>query len=47
MLIASKDKFLINNLKQQLSNEFEMNDLGVAEKVLGMEINRNHKDNKL
>ena len=30
MLIASKDKSLIDKLKSQLSDEFEMKDLGAA-----------------
>jgi len=40
MLIASKDKSLISKLKSQLIREFEMKDLGVAKKILGMEIQR-------
>ena len=40
MLIASNDKSLISRLKSQLSNEFEMKDLGAAKKILGMEKNR-------
>ena len=40
MLIASKDKCLISKLKSQLGREFEMKDLGVAKKILGMEIQR-------
>ena len=36
MFIASKDKFLINKLKSQLSDEFEMKDLGAAKKILAM-----------
>ena len=43
MLIASKDKSLINNLKSQLNDEFEMKDLGAAKKMLGMEIHRDRK----
>jgi len=43
MLIASKDKSLINNLKSQLNDEFEMKDLGTAKKMLGMEIHRDRK----
>jgi len=38
MLIASRDKFSIRKLKTQLSNEFEMKELGAAKKILGMEI---------
>ena len=47
MLIASKDKSLISKLKSQLSEEFEMKDLGAAKKILGMEIQRDRKAGKL
>jgi len=47
MLIASKDKSLISKLKSQLSNEFEMKNLGANKKILGMEIHRDRKANKL
>ena len=47
MLIASKDKSLISKLKSQLSEEFEMKDLGVGKKILGMEIQRDQKAGKL
>ena len=47
MLIASRDKFLIDELKAQLSHEFEMKDLGPAKKILGMEIHRDRKAGKL
>jgi hypothetical protein len=40
MLIASHDKSLIDELKAQLSHEFDMKDLGSAKKILGMEIQR-------
>ena len=38
MLIASKTRSAIDELKKDLSSEFEMKDLGEAKKVLGMEI---------
>lgn len=38
ILIVAKDKSEIEKLKAQLSNKFEMKDLGVAKKILGMEI---------
>ncbi|RVW33033.1 Retrovirus-related Pol polyprotein from transposon TNT 1-94 [Vitis vinifera] len=38
MLIAAKNRAEINKLKQLLSSEFEMKDLGAAKKILGMEI---------
>ena len=47
MLIASCDKFSIRKLKTQLSNEFEMKELGVAKKILGMEICRDRQAGKL
>jgi len=47
MLIASKDKTIFDKLKAQLSNEFEMEDLGAARKILGMEIHRDRKAGKL
>jgi len=47
MLIASKDKTLIGMLISQLSEEFEMKDLGAAKKILGMEIHRDRKAGKL
>ena len=40
MLLASVDRLAIDNLKKQLSTEFEMKDLGEAKKNLGMEIVR-------
>jgi len=43
MLIAFKSKSTIDKLKKDLSSELEMNDLGEAKKVLGMEIEREQK----
>jgi hypothetical protein len=43
ILIVAKSKIDIANLKTQLSSKFEMMDLGVAKKVLGMEITRGRK----
>lgn len=40
MLIACKSKVEIDRMKAQLSQEFEMKDLGEARRILGMEINR-------
>ncbi|GFY82365.1 hypothetical protein Acr_02g0006050 [Actinidia rufa] len=40
MLIASKSKVEIDKLKAQLSQEFEMKNLGEAKKIMGMEIKR-------
>nr|AAX95987.1 retrotransposon protein, putative, unclassified [Oryza sativa Japonica Group]ABA92387.1 retrotransposon protein, putative, unclassified [Oryza sativa Japonica Group] len=39
-LIAAKSKEEITTFKKQLSSEFDMKDLGVAKKILGMEITR-------
>lgn len=38
MLIASHNKFAINDLKALLNREFEMTYLGTPTKILGMEI---------
>ncbi|CAA7024877.1 unnamed protein product [Microthlaspi erraticum] len=40
ILIASRDKKQVEDLKKLLSSEFEMKDLGEAKKILGMEITR-------
>lgn len=40
ILIASKNKRYVDELKSLLSSEFEMKDLGQAKKILGMEITR-------
>ena len=37
MLIAAKSMIEVNKLKSLLSKEFDMKDLGVAKKILGME----------
>jgi ATP-binding cassette subfamily B (MDR/TAP) protein 1 len=47
MLIAAKEKSEIAKWKAQLSKEFEMNDLGATKKILGMEITRDRKSDKL
>jgi len=47
MLIAARDKYLVNKLKAQLSSEFDMKDLGPAKKILGIEINRDRQAGKL
>jgi hypothetical protein len=43
MLIASKSNKEITTLNAQPSSKFEMNDLGAAKKILGMEITRDRK----
>jgi len=40
ILIASKSN--VQNVKIELNNEFEMKDLGVAKKILRIEITRQH-----
>ena len=40
MLIAARNTVEISMLKTQLAKEFEMKDLGVARKILGIEIHR-------
>lgn len=47
ILIASKDKRHVDELKALLSSEFEMKDLGDAKKILGMEITRDRARGKL
>ena len=47
MLIASKSQEEIQKLKIQLRKEFEMKDLGEANKILGMEIKRDRHSKKL
>ena len=40
MLIATKSMSEVNKLKILLSRKFDMKDLGVAKKILGMEISK-------
>ncbi|KAD4586666.1 hypothetical protein E3N88_24267 [Mikania micrantha] len=47
MLIAGSDMKEINKLKKQMSEEFEMKDLGAAKQILGMSIFRNSNDGSL
>lgn len=47
MLISAKSKSDIQKLKALLSAEFEMKDLGVARKILDVEIYRERKKRKL
>lgn len=47
MLVAAKDKKLVQELKKQLSMKFEMKDLGPAKKILGIEISRDRANGKL
>ena len=47
MPIASKSRSFIDKLKNQLSFEFEMKDLGEVKNVLGIEIERDRKSGKV
>ena len=47
MLIAAKNPNEVQQLKDQLSREFDMKDLGGARKILGMEIRRDRIQGKL
>ena len=47
MLVAAKDNSVIAELKQKLSDKFDMKDLGQAKKILGMEIRRDRSEGKL
>ena len=47
MLIAAKSRSDIDELKGLLSSAFKMKDLGTARKILGMEIKRDLKNDKL
>ncbi|KAH9783514.1 hypothetical protein KPL71_009336 [Citrus sinensis] len=47
MLIVSKNRDEIERLKKQLASEFEMKDLGDAQRILGMEICRDKKNERL
>ncbi|GJY77060.1 retrovirus-related pol polyprotein from transposon TNT 1-94 [Tanacetum coccineum] len=47
MLVAGPNKDRINKLKAQLAREFEMKDLGPANKILGMQIHRDKVSRKI
>ena len=47
MLIAAENKSDVQKLKGLLKAEFEMKDLGAAQKILGMEICRDRSKGKL
>jgi hypothetical protein len=47
MLIAAKSREETTTLKKLLSSEFDMKDLGVAKKILGMEITRDRNSGLL
>ena len=47
ILIASKSKSAINKLTSQLSSDFEIKDRREAKMALGMEIDRDRKNEKV
>jgi hypothetical protein len=47
MLIAAKSIMKVNKLKDLLSREFDMKDLGATKKILGMEIRRDRDTKRL
>ena len=47
MLIASGNKKVIKDLKEKMSGEFEMKDMGNASRILGMDIIRDRKKGTL
>ena len=46
-MYIGKEKYLIAELKSQLSIKFEMKDLGAARHILGIEIVRDRQNRKL
>ena len=47
MLVACKSMGEIRKPKSQLSAEFEMKDMGAAQKILGMKIRRERKERRI
>ena len=47
MLIAAKSMCEVDKLKSLLRKEFDMKDLGVVKKILGIEIRRHREARKL
>ncbi|KAH9678884.1 Integrase catalytic domain-containing protein [Citrus sinensis] len=47
MLVAGSNKDRVQELKAQLAREFEMKDLGPANKILGMQIHRDRNNMKI
>ena len=47
MLLVGNEKEIIQDLKTQFSSKFNMNDLGAANYILGMEIKRDREKRKL
>ena len=42
MLLIGNNKYVIKEVKSQISSKFDMKDLGAANFILGMEIRRDH-----
>jgi hypothetical protein len=47
MILASKSITEINRLKAQIARTFDMKDLGAARRILGMEIFRDMRNDKI
>ena len=47
MLVSSPNKDRVQELKAQLAREFDMKDLGPANKILGMQIHRDRRNRKI
>lgn len=47
MLLVGPNKDHIQELKAQLAREFDIKDLGLTNKILGMQIHRDRKDRKI
>ena len=47
MLLVGNDKEIIQYLKTHFSSKFNMNDLGAANYILGMEVKRDQEKRKL
>lgn len=47
MLMTAKDKIDVEKVKAQLNQEFKINDLGIARKILGIKILRDKKAERL
>jgi hypothetical protein len=46
-LVVCPNKYQVKELKAQLVREFNMKDLGLANKILGMQIHQDRKDRKV
>lgn len=46
MLLACKNRLELDRLKERLNSEFEIKDLGPANKILGIDIKKDRKAKK-